>query len=350
MEPVVLSPGIGDGRPTATLYYGQDVRETLRTLPEASVHTVCTSPPYWGLRDYGTGDAQIGLEDSPEEFVAALVEVFREVKRVLRPDGTLWVNLGDSYWGGKGKSSFGMVQEAGDRGVISKPHHNAVGGHGKTRPQDGRHDTIKPKDLVGIPWRVAFALQADGWYLRQDIIWSKSNPMPESVSDRCTKAHEYVFLLSKSARYWYDAEAVKESSSENSHGGGVAHAGRYMQQSGRNDGKSAMGIVTTTRNKRSVWNVNPRHYSGAHFAVWPPELVRPMILAGCPVGGTVLDPFSGSATTGMVALREGRNYVGCDLNPDYLPLAVNRIQDLPAPQPDAPVEEGSNVFDLFSDG
>jgi len=412
MNSVTLKPGIGDDRPTATLYYGQDVRETLRTLPEASVHTVCTSPPYWGLRDYGTGDGQIGLEDSPEEFVAALVEVFREIKRVLRPDGTLWVNLGDSY------SAGCMTGRQGSNSSVGRNPGQAVTALPARKPPPG----LKPKDLVGIPWRVAFALQADGWYLRQDIIWSKSNPMPESITDRCTKAHEYVFLFAhpdSGGRYFYDADAVKEPSVQadrerNDRIGGS----KYVEGVKHSDG----GMFTGghTRNKRSVWNVNPRPYSGAHFAVWPPELVRPMILAGTsahgvcsdcgapwnrkvltssaaprdvstggypgrgdggtrtkdPSGGggnvlatvrtwsgdweptcdcvdarrvpaTVLDPFSGSATTGMVALQEGRNYVGIDLNPDYLNLAINRVQEHPAPQPDAPVEEGSTVFDLF---
>jgi DNA modification methylase len=362
MEPVVLSPGIGDGRPTATLYYGQDVRDTLRTLPEASVHTVCTSPPYFGLRDYGTGDKQIGLESSPEEFVAALVEVFREVARVLRPDGTLWVNLGDSY------SAGCMTGRRGNNSTSGYSGHTTTSLPAR-KPPPG----FKSKNLVGIPWRVAFALQADGWYLRQDIIWAKPNPTPESVTDRCTKAHEYVFLFAhpdSGGRYFYDADAVKEpvasvqpprrfgrkeyeqAQAEHGHHGAREVAVSTGQGTDANAGNHYGRVFGghTTRNKRSVWNVNPRPYSGAHFAVWPPELVRPMVLAGCPVGGTVLDPFSGSATTGMVALREGRNYVGCDLNPDYLPLAVNRVQDLPAPQPDAPVEEGSNVFDLFSDG
>lgn len=415
MNPVTLKPGIGDDRPTATLYYGQDVRDTLRTLPEASVHTVCTSPPYFGLRDYGTGDGQIGLEDSPEEFVAALVEVFREIKRVLRPDGTLWVNLGDSYAGGGGYSPNSPSNLKGSKQTTSK---------GSIKGSVGVPQGLKPKDLVGIPWRVAFALQADGWYLRQDIIWSKSNPMPESITDRCTKAHEYVFLFAhpdSGGQYFYDADAVKEPSVQadrerNDRIGGS----KYVEGVKHSDG----GVFTggPTRNKRSVWNVNPRPYSGAHFAVWPPELVRPMILAGTsahgvcsdcgapwnrkvltssaaprdvstggypgrgdggtrtkdPSGGggnvlatvrtwsgdweptcdcvdarrvpaTVLDPFSGSATTGMVALREGRNYVGIDLNPDYLNLAINRVQEHPAPQPDAPVEDGSTVFDLFGD-
>jgi DNA modification methylase len=362
VNPVTLKPGIGDSRPTATLYYGQDVRETLRTLPEASVHTVCTSPPYFGLRDYGK-DGQIGLEPTPDEFVAALVEVFREVKRVLRPDGTLWVNLGDSYAGGGGYSPNSPSNIAGSKQSSSK---------GSIKSAVGVPQGLKPKDLVGIPWRVAFALQADGWYLRQDIIWSKGSCMPEGVTDRCTKSHEYVFLLShpdSGGKYFYDFDAVKEpvavvqpprrfgrkeyEQAQSEHG--YRGAREVALSTGQGTDTSAgnhYGRVFgghETRNKRSVWNVNPRPYSGAHFAVWPPDLVRPMVRAGCPVGGTVLDPFSGSGTTGMVALQEGRNYVGIDLNEDYLNLAVNRVQEHPAPQPDAPVEEGSTVFDLFGD-
>ena len=349
MKPVILRPGVGDNCPTATLYYGQDTRETLRTLPEASVHTVCTSPPYFGLRDYGTGDKQIGLEPTPEEFVTALVEVFRGVKRVLRDDGTLWVNLGDSYAGGGGFSPNSPSNLNGSKQVTSK---------GSIRGVIGVPNGLKPKDLIGIPWRVAFALQADGWYLRQDIIWHKPNPMPESVRDRCTKAHEYIFLLSKSDRYYFDAEAVKEPCSEDMQrraakghtkgAGGKIDASRQDADTLRGEHAKAID-VSNGRNKRSVWSVNPRPYSGAHFAVWPPELVRPMVIAGCPVGGTVLDLFSGSGTTGMVALQEGRNYVGIDLNEDYLPLAMNRVQELPAPGT-APSKEDGDAFDLFSDG
>ena len=307
MKPLILTPGFGDNAPTATLYYGQDVRDSLRLLPDASVHTVCTSPPYYGLRDYGH-DGQIGLEPTPVDFVDALVEVFRGIKRVLRPDGTLWVNLGDSYAGYHGNKNSEIPTSA-TNGWTRGTNENL---RGDRRPQD---IGLKPKDLVGIPWRVAFALQADGWYLRQDIIWHKPSCMPESVQDRCTKSHEYVFLLAhpeSKGRYYYDADAIRRP----------------------------------TRNKRSVWSVSPKSYRGAHFACWPPDLVRPMILAGCPVGGTVLDPFSGSATTGMVALREGRNYIGVDLNPEYLDLAQARIEGRKAPQKPEPDSE-QDVFDLF---
>jgi len=350
MKPVILSPGIGDDRPTATLYYGQDVRETLRTLPEACVHTVCTSPPYFGLRDYGMS-GQIGLEPTPNEFVAALVDVFREVKRVLREDGTCWLNLGDSYAGGGGFSPNSPSNLNGSKQVTSK---------GSIRGAIGVPNGLKPKDLIGIPWRVAFALQADGWYLRQDIVWAKPNPMPESVTDRCTKAHEYIFLFAhpdSGGKYYYDAAAVAEPLSE-----ATTSDGRY-QRSGSEEtpygatgsGKAAglgRGPRTNgsgTRNKRSVWTVNPKPYAGSHFAVWPPELVRPMILAGCPVGGTVLDVFSGSGTTGMVALQEGRHYIGCDLNSEYLPLAEARIREERPPET-KPEDTSGGIFNLFDEG
>ena len=363
MKPVILRPGVGDNRPTATLYYGQDTRETLRTLPEASVQTVCTSPPYFGLRDYGTGDKQIGLEPTPEEFVVALVEVFREVKRVLRDDGTLWVNLGDSYAGGGGFSPNSPSNLNGSKQVTSK---------GSIRGAIGVPNGLKPKDLIGIPWRVAFALQADGWYLRQDIVWAKPNPMPESVTDRCTKSHEYVFLFAhpdSGGKYYYDADAIREPHSEHAlaalargsrlpdkvcapTGGHFAKAWNPQFKKGHSNYFDADGNCTVNplgRNRRSVWSVPTAPYQGAHFATWPPELVRPMVLAGCPVEGTVLDPFSGSATTGMVALQEGRNYIGCDLNPDYLPLAERRVREEPAPV-DTEAQDEGDALDLFSDG
>ena len=348
MKPVTLRPGIGDNRPSATLYYGQDTRDTLRTLPEASVHTVCTSPPYWGLRSYLDADdankvMEIGLEATPDAFVAGLVEVFREIKRVLRPDGTLWVNLGDSY-----ARQGGDVKDFGTSSAMK----------GATlhdqRPQSTPPEGLKPKDLVGIPWRVAFALQADGWYLRQDIIWHKPNPMPESVTDRCTKAHEYLFLLSKSERYYFDAEAIKEPLAESSLSrltqniAGQVGTTRHVGKTNGNF-KAQGNTETGLRNKRSVWSVPTAPYQGAHFATWPPELVRPMILAGCPVGGTVLDPFSGSATTGMVALQEGRNYIGTDLNSDYLSLAEARIRE-ERPPDNATEESDDGVLGMFGSG
>ena len=372
----------------------------LRTLPDASVHCCVTSPPYWGLRDYGH-DGQIGLESTPEAYVARMVEVFREVRRVLRDDGTCWINLGDSYASMKGAAHGSDRKDSkGGRGVGDGD------GPRPLRPLDVRIPGLKQKDLVGIPWRVAFALQADGWWLRQDIIWHKPNPMPESVTDRCTKAHEYVFLFAKSERYFYDAEAVSEA---------AAYAGVVT-----NDfSSSALGLgikpsgnaipgtaytVKPTRNRRSVWTITTKPYSGAHFAVMPPDLVEPCIKAGCPeqccpacgagwervvertassweerkacghksnrggnskiqlaagashdfdnkaggfgtpsvsktlgwqpacdcaasgtISGTVLDPFAGSGTTLAVAAELGRSGIGCELNPEYIELANQRI-------------------------
>ena len=276
----------------------------MQLIPDQSVQTCITSPPYWGLRDYGKGD-QIGLEETPEQYVDQMVQVFREVWRALKDDGTLWLNIGDSYAGNmsrasnNGRAGFGSERE----GVFS-------------RMPDG----LKPKDLIGIPWRLAFALQADGWYLRQDIIWAKPNPMPESVTDRCTKSHEYVFLLSKSRQYFYDHEAIKEP---------AIYAGddRGARTDSRRNTKmnSMSGVTGETKNKRDVWTVATKPYKGAHFAVMPEALVEPCILAGSAAGDTVLDPFTGSGTVGMVALRHNRNFVGTELNPDYAELAVNRI-------------------------
>jgi DNA modification methylase len=300
-----------------------DCREILKTLPTESVHCVVTSPPYFGLRSYLPDGhphkaREIGLEETPEAFVANLVEVFREVRRVLRGDGVCWINLGDSYNGSSGTG-----------GATAKQSTNAGSFHnGATKNVPG----LKPKDIIGIPWRVAFALQADGWYLRQDIIWSKPNPMPESVTDRCTKSHEYVFLLSKSARYWYDAEAVKEKSVDPE-----GSANRYKNsfwENGKHQtgGYSANGAKHTSgmkefngnRNRRSVWTVATQPYSEAHFATFPAKLIETMILAGCPVGGTVLDPFFGSGTVGQVCEALGRNWIGIDLNDGYSALQQKR--------------------------
>lgn len=298
----------------------------LRTLPDASVHCCVTSPPYWGLRDYGH-DGQIGLESTPEAYVARMVEVFREVRRVLRDDGTLWLNLGDSY-NNAGSSKNGT-------GLDGKQRGGATGADGECgyKKRDLRHalkgSGVKHKDLVGIPWRVAFALQADGWWLRQDIIWHKPNPMPESVRDRCTKAHEYVFLLTKSERYFYDAEAVSEALSGKPHAPGnkCSTDGGHMRNDFGTDAMQRVWGASGRRNRRSVWTVTTKPYSGAHFAVMPPDLVEPCIKAGCPEGGTVLDPFAGSGTALAVAAELGRNAVGCELNPDYIALAERRILD-----------------------
>lgn len=295
-----------------------DVRTMLATLPDQSVQTCATSPPYWGLRDYGA-EGQLGLEDTPDAYVTAMVGVFREVRRVLRDDGTLWLNLGDSY-ATQGGAHGG--REDNQRGVGAKRMHDAGGGDQAARRAP---DGLKPKDLVGIPWMVAFALRADGWYLRCDIIWHKPNPMPESVTDRPTKAHEYLFLLSKSARYYYNWESIQEA--------GAIPAGTRAAKGGnvRSNLKDVNGRppeywdYTGKRNKRSVWTVNTQPYSGAHFATYPEDLITPCILAGSKEGDLVLDPFTGSGTTGAVAIRHRRNFIGVELNHAYVELARQRI-------------------------
>ena len=266
----------------------------------STINTVVTSPPYWGLRDYGQYD-QLGLEETPEKFVENLVDVFREVKRVLRDDGTVWLNLGDSYSSHKDCKS---IPQSLSKGTNAEKAHVIEKGKSVSRDTKKLKSVgLKNKDLIGIPWRVAFALQADGWYLRQDIIWNKPNPMPESVQDRCTKSHEYIFLLSKSPKYYYDNEAIKEE----------------IQVT------SDMG--NEKRNKRSVWTVTTKPYSEAHFATYPHDLIIPCILAGCPEGGTVLDPFGGSGTTAQVAAQLNRNAVLCELNQEYVEIAQKRLQD-----------------------
>lgn len=262
--------------------------------------------------------AEIGLEDTPDAFVARLVEVFREVRRVLRDDGTLWLNIGDSYarTGGTDKTTPPTAKVGSTRKTVE-----ARGDRTQRAPSG-----LKDKDMIGIPWMLAFALRADGWYLRQDIIWHKANPMPESVRDRCTKAHEYVFLMSKGPRYYFDAEAMKEK------GSGRVPGNKKVQKidSSRNDGGktgifSAQQKPQLTRNKRSVWTVATRPYKGAHFATFPPDLIEPCILAGSRPGDIVLDPFNGSGTTGQVSLQHGRKYLGLELNPDYVQLTKDRL-------------------------
>lgn len=291
-----------------------DCIQKMRSLAEASVHCCITSPPYFGLRDYGHA-GQIGLEATPEAYVEKLVDVFREVRRVLRDDGTLWLNIGDSY--NNFRSQMGPGQQIHGREKMNgKPAE-------KSRRRGWR--SLKEKDLVGIPWRVAFALQSDGWYLRQDIIWHKPNPMPESVTDRCTKAHEYVFLLSKSARYHFDAAAIKEPANPKNYRGNPTLRAVPPGQTAQGTLEAQRGRVRCdTRNKRDVWSINARGFKGAHFAVFPEKLVEPCILAGCPVGGTVLDPFGGSGTVGVVAKQHGRNAILCELNPDYVEIAKKR--------------------------
>ena len=338
-----------------------DARKRLAELPAGSVRTCITSPPYFGLRDYGTAswdggdpecphtgkpmatkaninrntgggndvknataleffrerckrcgamriDSQMGLEETPDAYVQEMVELFRDVRRILTDDGTLWLNLGDSYAGNNsrasdnGRAGYGNERE----GVFKR------GGEG-----------LKNKDLIGIPWRVAFALQADGWYLRQDIIWAKPNPMPESVTDRCTKSHEYVFLLSKSARYYYDNVAIKEPAQD--WGTRDRTNGKYHNEGSGLTPQSGLEKSYETRNKRDVWTIASKPFKGAHFAVMPEALVEPCVLAGSAEGDTVLDPFTGSGTVAVVALRHGRNFVGTELNPEYGEIAKDRI-------------------------
>ena len=298
----------------ATVMVG-DCLAALSSMPDCSVNCCVTSPPYYGLRDYGV-DGQIGLEDSPDAYVSRLVEVFREVRRVLTDDGTLWLNIGDSYARNPAKGQH----KPGDSGKQAYIYDKGNGRASSTFLGEG----LKEKDLIGIPWLLAFALRDDGWYLRQDIIWHKPNPMPESVTDRCTKAHEYLFLLSKSERYYFDHNAMKEDAVAKPKPCGPKN------DSSRND-SGRTGIVRgdgSTRNRRSVWTITPKPYKGAHFAVYPPELIEPCVIAGCPAGGTVLDPFGGSGTTGGVALKHGRNAVLCELSPDYVALMPARIESI----------------------
>lgn len=301
-----------------------DCIDTLKTLPAESVHTCVTSPPYFGLRDYNV-EGQLGAESTPDEFVDALVRVFREVRRVLRDDGTVWLNLGDSYNAYNGNR--GAL-----KGTANQRHHEIMPklpkGSGLTV------GSLKNKDLIGIPWRVAFALQADCWCLRQDIIWHKSNPMPESVRDRCTKAHEYIFLLSKGSKYYYDRDAAKEDAVGNASGAAATFKRKASKRAqtipGQGYGthraeRKQVEYNAAKRNRRSVWTVSTRPYAGAHFATFPPDLIQPCILAGCPESGTVLDPFGGSGTTAGVALAHGRNAILCEINPEYAELVPERV-------------------------
>ncbi|WEW97730.1 site-specific DNA-methyltransferase [Pseudomonas nitroreducens] len=306
-----------------------DCLELLRAMPDRSVHCCITSPPYYGLRDYGV-DGQIGLEETPAGFIARLVEVFREVHRVLRDDGTCWINMGDSYagsWGAQGRPQ-GNGQMSG-RSVASARQINEHPRFKTGTGVRGREIGLKAKDLMGIPWRLAFALQDDGWYLRQDIIWHKPNPMPESIKDRCTKAHEYLFLLSKSRRYYFDQEAIAEPSVEPRGPGNTnpisSLPGERASQNSNIRGSIHKIGPRETRNRRSVWSVATAPFSGAHFATFPLELIRPCVLAGAPRGGLVLDPFGGAGTTGLVAMQEGRNSVLLELNPQYAAIARTRL-------------------------
>jgi len=352
----------GDNRTTMKKWIAEGVK----------VQTCVTSPPYYGLRDYGTGnwigggsncshkgdskysentitghankeltvgdaiyksvclkcgaireDLQLGLEETPEEYVSAMVDVFRHVRDLLEDDGTLWLNIGDSYASQGGRQVEQTVRKIDD--YVNSGQLGSNGSGTSRRPPDG----IKAKDLIGIPWMLAFALRADGWYLRQDIIWHKPNPMPESVQDRCTKSHEYIFLLTKSQKYYYDIDAIKEQAERPEGPGNKTHRhsqeGIYLSGSQKNLAKIG---ASETRNKRSVWTIPVKPYKGAHFAVFPSDLIEPCILAGAPVGGTVLDPFMGSGTTAQVAQDLGRQYLGCELNPKYKSLQDKRIAQM----------------------
>lgn len=347
--------------------------EVLKEIPDNSVNCCVTSPPYYGLRDYGTGkwvggdpncphrrvskrsdktitghsqeeiegnvgdaiyksvcplcgavreDEQIGLEETPEEYIDRLVSVFREVKRILTDDGTLWVNIGDSYAGGQGRWGGDITNDS-----MQTQNKGSLTQIEKTKKWT--HSVIKPKDLIGIPWMLAFALRADGWYLRQDIIWHKPNPMPESVKDRCTKSHEYIFMLSKNARYYFDSDAIQEDADPKNEARYKCafNTGKEQENFRPNGASNTMGMkeYTGMRNKRDVWTIPPSSFKGAHFATFPEDLVKPCIISSTKVGGVVLDPFFGSGTTGAVAVSLNRNYIGVELNPEYIEIANNRL-------------------------
>jgi DNA modification methylase len=305
-----------------------DVFAGLGQLADQSVNCVVTSPPYYGLRDYGVS-GQLGLESTLEEYIEKMVGVFREVKRVLRSDGTCWVNMGDSFYNGGGE------KRDGGHGFVDGGKIKLEAAKGMLLQKKCKVSGLKPKDLMGVPWRLAFALQSDGWYLRQDIIWHKPNPMPESVTDRCTKAHEYIFLLSKSQKYFYDAEAVKEKAIRaGSIPGGDYNNNKEKPPDVFGSRLNSNGIplsslpVPETRNLRSVWTIAPKPFKKAHFATFPLEIPVTCIKAGCPKNGVVLDPFSGSGTTGKAALTTGCNYIGIELNSEYIDMSRKRIKNL----------------------
>ena len=323
------------------MIHNENCLDTLKRMADKTINCCVTSPPYFGLRDYGHDD-QVGLEPTPEEYVQKIVEIFREVRRVLKDDGTLWLNLGDSYFSDSKGTGGPSAKQSSNSGSRYEPRRfERTGG-------------LKPKDLIGIPWMVAFALRADGWYLRQDIIWAKPNPMPESVTDRCTKSHEYIFLLSKSKKYYYDAASIKEDSvTEENRPSGVVREREYDYDSKRNNnpkahmatskpkgsfngktesmastGQNAFRAVVEKRNKRSVWVVTTKPYKEAHFATYPIELIAPCIKAGCPGGGIVYDPFMGSGTTAEACHRLKRRWIGSELNEEYCEIANNRMSQL----------------------
>jgi len=312
-----------------TVLFG-DCRDTLKTL-HAQITTgiaerpqMCvTSPPYYGLRDYGGKEQQIGMEQSPEEYIAEMVKVFSSVRDVLADDGTLWVNIGDTYYNYRSDGNYPKQTVAKTRQDL--PTSTPVRGN--------KLEGYKSKDLIGIPWMLAFALRADGWWLRQDIIWHKPNPMPESVRDRCTKSHEYIFLLSKSKNYYYDNEAIKEPVKQD-WGTRNRDNGKYHNEGTGLQPHSGLTKSYETKNKRSVWSVTNKPYKGAHFATFPPDLIEPCILAGSSEGDIILDPFMGSGTTAMVAKKLSRSYIGCELNKEYASLQTDRIDSIPTKLPD----------------
>ena len=313
-----------------TILFG-DCRETLKQFDEKARMCV-TSPPYYGLRDYGGEEKQIGLEQTPEEYIEQMVEVMSLVRDCLTDDGTLWLNIGDSYYNYKsGTGEYAKQSFAKNRQDLPM----------KTPKRANKLEGFKDKELMGIPWMLAFALRADGWHLRQDIIWNKPNPMPESVKDRCTKAHEYIFLLTKERDYYYDNEAIKEKAVGERWGGNTPiNMNNTKDTDNQFSGLTRQRkMVYDKRNKRSVWTVNKKPYKGAHFAVYPPELIEPCILAGSEKGDIVLDPFMGSGTTAAVAKSLGRDYIGCELHEDYGNLIQKRVREYhPVPDPEVNIE------------
>ena len=305
------------------IIYNENCLTGLKQLPDNSVDCCITSPPYFNLRDYGCKE-QIGLEDTPEQYIQSLVAVFEEVHRVLAPEGTLWVNIGDSYAGsGKGGACYPdnakQYKQGTNRGTIDVP------------ATAKRYTGYKPKDLIGIPWMLAFALRASGWYLRQDIIWAKPNPMPESVKDRCTKSHEYIFLLSKSPKYYFNSEAIQEPSTTQGAAEGykTRYGGKKYTETPDKFFRTKSGnayVHRDFRNKRDIWTVPTQPIPDAHFATYPERLIIDCIRAGCPENGIVLDPFMGSGTTAVVARKNNRRYIGFELNPDYIDIANRRLR------------------------
>jgi len=316
-----------------TILFG-DCKETLSAFLPKTARMCVTSPPYYGLRDYGGEDKQIGQENTPEEYIQNLVEVFRGVRDVLTDDGTLWVNIGDTYYNYRSDGNY-------PKQTVSKTNQDLP----NFSPARGNKlEGLKSKDLIGIPWMLAFALRADGWYLRQDIIWHKPNPMPESVRDRCTKAHEYIFLLSKNKKYYYDNEAIKEPAKD--WGTRDRSKGKYHNEGTGLQPHSGLEKSYPTKNKRSVWSITNKPYRGSHFAVFPPDLIEPCIKAGSQEGDCILDPFMGSGTTAMVAKSLGRDYIGCELHEEYGNLIEKRIGEY-HPVQEVSQETTVNILDLI---